>query len=85
MQTTLPDATLNVLYGQIMLTFTYVAFMAARRLDVPELSRAILVLTIGHVLVFGYLLITGRQGFPQVGPPLIINAIFAVLLYLFRK
>ena len=85
MQTELPDATLNMLYGQIMLTFAYVGFMAARSGDAGDSWRAILVLTVGHVVVFGYLLLTGRQGFAQVGPPLIINAIFSVLLYLFRK
>ncbi len=85
MQSKLPDATLNILYGQVVVTFAFVAFMAAQKAEAGELWRAVLVLAIGHVLVFGYLLLSGRQGFPQVGPPLIINIVFAVLLYLFRK
>lgn len=86
MQTSLPDSTLNILYGQIMLTFAYVGFMAARsEQGAGELSRAILALTVGHVIVFGYLLMSGMQGFAQVGPPLIINGVFAILLYMFRK
>jgi len=86
MSTTLPDRALNMLYGQMMLTFAYAAYLAARGDDgLAKLSRVVLVLTIGHVLVFGYQLIAGVAGFAQVGPPLIINAIFTVLLFIFRR
>lgn len=82
----LPDAALNMLYGQLTLTFAYTAFLAARGGDgLGKLSRVILALTTGHVLVFAYQLATGMLNFAQAGPPLIINAIFAVLLFLFRK
>jgi hypothetical protein len=36
-------------------------------------------------VVFGYQLATGMLNFAQAGPPLIINAVFTVLLFLFRK
>ncbi len=86
MSTTLPDKALNMLYGQVMLTFAYVAFLAARGGDaLVKLSRVVLVLTTGHVVVFGYQLATGMSSFAQAGPPLIINAIFTVLLFLFRR
>lgn len=86
MQTSLPDKALNMLYGQMMLTFAYTAFLAARGDDgLAKLSRVVLVLTIGHVLVFAYQLITGMAGFAQVGPPLIVNFIFTVLLFVFRR
>lgn len=86
MSTTLPDKALNMLYGQMMLTFSYVAFLAARGAEgLARLSRVILVLTIGHVLVFGYQLAAGMLSFAQAGPPLIVNAIFTVLLFLFRR
>jgi hypothetical protein len=39
----------------------------------------------GHIVVFAYQLATGMLNFAQAGPPLIINAIFSVLLFLFRK
>ncbi|MFZ1241824.1 MAG: hypothetical protein WAV79_16730 [Anaerolineae bacterium] len=82
----LPDAALNMLYGQLSLTFAYVAFLAARGGDgASKLSRVILALTMGHVVVFGYQLMTGMLNFAQAGPPLIVNAIFTVLLFLFRK
>lgn len=82
----LPDASLNMLYGQLTLTFAYVAFLAARGGDgASKLSRIILVLTVGHVIIFGYQLLTGVLNFSQAGPPLIINAIFTVLLFIFRK
>ena len=84
MSTKLSDATLTLLYGQVVLTFAYVGYMAAQSGE-SRLSRAMLVLTTGHVLVFGYLLVSGMQGFAQVGPPLIINLIFTVLLFLWRK
>ncbi len=80
------DATLNLLYGQYTLTFAYVAVMAARENEAAsKLSLTILIVTAGHVVIFGYLLITGMQGFPQAGPPLIVNFILTVLLFLFRK
>ena len=82
----LPDAALNMLYGQLTLTFAYVAFLAARGGDgLSKLSRVILALTTGHVVVFGYQLGVGVLNFSQAGPPLIFNAIFTVLLFLFRK
>lgn len=86
LSTRLPDAALNMLYGQLTLTFAYAAFLAARGGDgAGKLSRIILVVTAGHVVVFGYQLVTGLLNFAQAGPPLIINAIFTVLLFLFRK
>lgn len=82
----LPDKALNMLYGQLSLTFAYTAFLAARGGDgLGKLSRVILALTTGHVIVFAYQLATGMLNFAQAGPPLIINAIFTVLLFLFRK
>jgi hypothetical protein len=85
MSTTLPDKALNILYGQLMLTFAYVAFLAARDVEGPrKLSRVILTLTVGHVVIFGYQLITGIMTFAQAGPPLIINLIFTILLVIFR-
>lgn len=86
MSTSLPDAVLNVLYGQLTLTFAYTAFLAARGGDgASTLSRVILALTAGHVVVFIYQLGTSGLNFAQAGPPLIINAIFTVLLFMFRK
>jgi CHASE2 domain-containing sensor protein len=85
-KTKLPNATLNFLYGQKSLTFAYVAFIAARENKAgSKLSLTILIVTAGHVVVFGYLLMTGMQNFPQIGPPLIVNFILTVLLFLFRK
>lgn len=85
-KTTLPDAKLTLLYGQYTLTFAFVAFMAAREKEAAsKLSLTILIVTAGNVVAFGYLLITGVEAFPQVGPPLIVNFILTILLFLFRK
>ena len=86
MNARLTDKALNMLYGQVVLTFAYVAFLASRSRDGSSiLSDVILVLTIGHVIIFGYQLVAGIQPFASVGIPLIINAIFSILLYIFRK
>ena len=86
LSTSLPDAALNMLYGQLSLTFAYTAFLAARGGEgAGKLSRVLLTLTAGHVVVFGYQLLTGMLNFAQASPPLIVNAIFTVLLFLFRK
>jgi len=85
-ETRLPDAKLTLLYGQYTLIFAFVAFLAAREKEAAsKLSLTILLVTAGNAGVFGYLLMTGREGFPQVGPPLIVNFILTVLLFLFRR
>lgn len=86
MSASLPDRVLTMLYGQLLLTFAYVAFLAARGGDgLAKLSLIILILAAGHVIIFGYQLITGMSGFASAGPPLIINLIFTVLLFIFRR
>jgi len=80
----LPDKVLNILYGQVLLTFAYVAYLAASSGE-SRLIRAVLVLTLGHVAVFSYLLLSGMQTFEQAGPPMIVNGVFSLLLVLLRK
>src|SRR5262245_2071919 len=85
-QTRLHDAKLTLLYGVNTLIFAFVAFMAAREKEAAsKLSLTILLVTAGNAVVFGYLLLTANEGFPQVGPPLIVNLILTLLLFLFRK
>ena len=85
-ETTLPDAKLTLLYGMYTLIFAFVAFVAAREKEAAsKLSLTILLVTVGNAVVFGYLLLTANEGFSQVGPPLIVNLILAVLLLLFRR
>ncbi len=85
MSASLPDRVLTMLYGQVMLTLAYVAFLAAQGGEgLTRLSRVILILTAGHVVIFGYQLATGMSSLAQAGPPLIINLLFTVLLFLFR-
>src|SRR5262245_53278296 len=85
-QSTLPDAKLTLLYGLYTLIFAFVAFMAAREKEAAgKLSLTILIVTGGNAVVFGYLLVTGREAFAQVGPPLIVNSVLTVLLFLFRR
>jgi hypothetical protein len=80
------DPTLSLLYGQYTLTFAVVAFLAARENEAAgKLSLVILMLTAGHMAVFGYLLLTGAQAFSQAGAPLIVNFVLTVMLFLFRR
>ena len=85
-QSTLSDATLNLLYGQYALTFAVVAFMAARDSQpAGKLSLVVLLLTAGHVLVFGYVSMTGMWSCAQAGPPVAVNLVLTILLLLLRR
>jgi hypothetical protein len=85
-QSKLSDPKLTLLYGQYTLTFAYVAFLAAQEKEAAgKLSLTILILLAGNTLVFGYLLVTGKEGFSQAGPPLIVNFLLAALLFHFRR
>src|SRR5919106_639874 len=85
-QSTLPDAKLTLLYGVHSLIFAFVAFLAAREKEAAsKLSLTILLVTAGNAVVFGYLLLTAAEGFSQAGPPLIVNSVLTVLLFLFRR
>ena len=81
----LPDAALTMLYGQVVLSFAYLAYRIA--IDITAYGKLYAVLVFmfgGHILVWAYQLVNGVSTFAQVGPPLIISAIFTVLLFLFR-
>src|SRR5262249_11358053 len=85
-QTSLPDAKLTLLYGIYTLIFLFVALMAVREREAAaKLSLTILLVTAGNAVVFGYQLFTGTEGFAQAGPPLIVNSVLTVLLFLFRR
>jgi predicted permease len=80
------DPSLDLLYAQYALTLAFAAFLAAREKQATSrLSLVVLVLTIGHVLVFGYLLLSGKEAFAQAGAPLIVNALLGGLLAWFRR
>jgi uncharacterized membrane protein len=82
----LPDAKLTLLYGVHTLIFALVAVVAAREKEAAsKLSLTILLVTAGNAVVFGYLLLTATEGFSQVGPPLIVNSVLAILLFVFRR
>lgn len=83
---TLPDRALSMLYGQLTLTFAYVAYLAAQGGEgASRLVNIVLVLTVGHIIIFAAQLFTGVLAMAQAGPPLAINIIFSLLLLLFRK
>ncbi len=82
----LRDPALTPLYGQVLLVIALMAFLVARDVEKhATLVWAFIFEQAGHVLVFLFLLLTGTQTFAQVGPPLIVSAIFLVLLLVFRR
>jgi hypothetical protein len=85
-QISLPDPALTPLYGQVVLTIALMSYLVAS--DVEKHIKfvwAFIFEQIGHVLVFGYQLGTGIATFAQVGPPLIVAAIFLVLFVVFYR
>ncbi len=81
----LNDPVLTLLYGQVVLTLAFMAYLIASNENLAKMTTGFLVLFTGHVLVFIYQLSTGAQTFAQVGPPLVLSVIFALLLYSFRE
>lgn len=84
-QLELPDAGLNQLYGQVLLAIALTVYLIST--DVTKYAQLVWVPIFvegGHILVFGYQLMTGISSFAQVGPPMIIAIIFTVLLFVFK-
>ncbi len=81
---TLPDPALTPIYGQVVLTIAVVGYLTASDLEKHlKIVWAFIFEQIGHILVFGYLILSGTQTFAQFGPPLIIATIFLVLFLVF--
>ena len=81
----LSDEALTLLYGQVVLSVAFMAYLVATNENLAKMTTGFLVLFGGHVLVFGYQLATNVQTFAQVGPPLMLSVVFSVMLFLFRK
>ena len=85
-QTSLPDAALTPLYGQVVLTLALMAYLVSTdAAKYTKLVWAFVFAEAGHVLIFGWQLMSGIATFAQVGPPLIIAVIFLVLLVAFNR
>jgi hypothetical protein len=85
-QISLPDPALTPLYGQVVLTIALMSYLVASDVEKHiKLVWAFIFEQIGHVLVFGYQLGTGIATFTQVGPPLVVAAIFLVLFVVFYR
>lgn len=83
--TSLPDRALTPLYGQLMLVIALMAYLVSTNVSGnAKLVWAFIFAEAGHVLIFGYQLLNGIASFAQVGPPMIIAAIFLVLLFVFK-
>jgi hypothetical protein len=69
-----------------VLALAFMAYLVANNVDsLGKMASGFVALFGGHILVSAYQVFTSVQTFAQVGPPLIISAIFMVLLYSFRN
>lgn len=69
----LPDATLTMLYDQLVLTLAYFAYLVARNISAyGSLYPIFVFLLLEHLLVWVYQLFNGLVTLAQVGPPLVI-------------
>jgi hypothetical protein len=85
-QTSLPDAALTPLYGQLVLVIALMAYLVSTDVSAyRKLVWAFVFAEAGHVLIFGWQLMSGIASFAQVGPPMIIALIFLVLLSVFGR
>ena len=81
----LPDPALTPLFGQVLLVIAYLSYMISTDLEkFSKFVNVILFEQIGHIVVMAYLLIAGVQTFAQIGPVLIINTIFLILIWIFK-
>lgn len=83
--TSLPDAALTMLYGQVVLVIAFMAYLVSTNVSAyAKLVWAFIFAEAGHVLIFAWQLMSGIATFAQVGPPMIIAVIFTVLLFVFK-
>jgi len=81
----LPDRILTSFTGLAGLVIALMAFMVSSNpVKYALLVWAFVALLIGEILLNGYFLFSGKQTFPQAGPPIVITAILLVLLIAFQ-
>ena len=85
-QMSLTDPALTPLYGQVVLVLALMAYLVSTdAAKYAKLAWAFVFAEAGHVLIFGWQLMSGISTFAQVGPPLIIAVIFLILLVAFNR
>ena len=85
-QMSLTDPALTPLYGQVVLVLALMAYLVST--DAAKYAKpvwAFVFAEAGHILIFGWQLMSGIATFAQVGPPLIIAVIFLILLVAFNR
>ena len=85
-QITLSDRGTAMLHGFGNLIMAFLIYTTAANLEVyGSLVRVFQVFALGEALIFVYQLSSGMHTFAEVGPPTIIWAIFAALLFTFGR
>ena len=85
-QVALPDRLTTMLHGFGDLVMALLAFtLASNLVAYGKLVRIFQVFALGEALIFAYQLMAGLHTFAEVGPPMIIWAIFTVLLFVFGR
>ena len=81
----LPDKILASFAGLSGLFIALIAFLVSTDpLKYAQFVWAFIALLIGEILLNGYYLLSGKQTFPQAGPPIIICVILLILLLVFQ-
>jgi len=83
---TLSDRGTAMLHGFGNLIMAYLIYLTVSNLETyRKLVTVFQIFALGEALIFAYQLFSGMYTFAQVGPPMIIWAVFTVLLFVFGR
>lgn len=83
---TLSDRSTAMLHGFGNLVMAFLIYLTASNLETyRKLVTVFQVFAAGEAVIFTFQLMSGMYTFPQVGPPMIIWAVFTVLLFIFGR
>ena len=83
---TLSDRGTAMLHGFGNLVMAYLIYLTASNLETyRKLVAVFQFLAAGEALIFAYQWLSGMYTFAQVGPPMVIWAVFTILLFVFGR
>ena len=82
----LSDRSTAMLHGFGNLVMAFLIHLTATNLETyRKLVAVFQIFAAGEVLIFAFQLVSGMYTFAQIGPPMVIWAIFTVLLFVFGR
>jgi hypothetical protein len=83
---TLSDRSTAMLHGFGNLVMAFLMHLTASNLETyRKLVTVFQVFAVGEAFIFAFQLLSGMYTFAQVGPPMIIWTVFAILLFVFGR